>query len=79
VEAAKQIVSNALNIFIQFGLFMVAVFAGLKIQGHEMALVLGLAVAALIIAYNDYQEKTKGEQSTDGAGRGENGSSKGAH
>ncbi|WP_028302976.1 hypothetical protein [Oceanospirillum maris] len=77
MEAAKHIISEALSVFTQFGFFILSVFAGLKIQGHELALVLGLAVAALIIAYNDYKEKKHREQSTDDASSGTYGSAEG--
>lgn len=76
MEAAKHIISDALSMFIQFGLFIVAVFGGLRIQGHELALIFGLAAAALIISYNDYREK-KREQSENGTGRGKDGGSEG--
>ena len=61
MNAAKHIISEALSVLIQLLLFIAAVQAGLKIQGHETALLLGAVTASLIIAYNDWKEKKKDE------------------
>lgn len=61
MNAAKHIISEALSVLIQLLLFLACVQIGLKVQGYETALLLGAVIAALIIAYNDYQEKKKDE------------------
>ena len=73
MNAAKHIISEALSVLIQLLLFLASVQIGLKVQGPETALLFGAVIAALIIAYNDYQEKKHREQSTDESGRGAHG------
>lgn len=57
MNAAKHIISEALTPFIQYCLFLLAVFTGFEVQGYEAAIIMAVASASLIIAYNDWKEK----------------------
>jgi len=66
MEAIKEIVSNALTFFIQFGLFILCVIAG-RSYSELTGVLVGLAAAALIISYNDYTEKLSDKENEQSA------------
>lgn len=57
----KKIIRGALDLFIQLGLFVIAVLCGME-YGDEWGLLAGVVATALILSYNNQKEAKKREQ-----------------